>query len=67
MGLLQEKGSRGHGVTFHISEGGVVTISGIVNTRQERERVIDLARKTPGITEVRPRINVRESWRTSPR
>jgi serine/threonine-protein kinase len=66
-GLFKEKPSDRQGVIIEVTERGVATITGILNTRQEREQVISLARETPGITEVRARINVRESWQAPPR
>ena len=51
-------------ITVEVSESGVATLSGVLNTREERQRAVDVVRATPGITDVRSRINVRESWQT---
>ena len=51
-------------ITAEVSESGVATLSGVLNTREERQRAVDVVRATPGITDVRSRINVRESWQT---
>ena len=39
--------------------GSVVTVSGVVNTQEEKERALQLARDTAGVTQVVDRIQLR--------
>jgi eukaryotic-like serine/threonine-protein kinase len=62
-GLLREAGAA-TGLTVDVGPDGLVTLTGILDTRNDRERATDLARNVPGVTGVRARINVRESWQS---
>lgn len=61
-GLLRDGTGTPTGLGVEVGADGAVTLTGILNTREERDRAIGLARSVPGVTEVRTRINVRESW-----
>jgi serine/threonine protein kinase len=49
------------GLTVEVDAQRIITLRGIVRDVAEREEAVRLAR-VKGVTEVRPRINVRDSW-----
>lgn len=61
-GFLKGSSSSEFGVTVEVSSDRIVTLIGILRTRQERTETVRLAREISGVTEVRQRINVLESW-----
>lgn len=61
-GFLKRSSADELGVTVEVSSDGVATLTGILRNRQERTGTVRLAREIPGITEVKQRINVLESW-----
>lgn len=62
-GLLRERGSDGMGVTVEIAPDRVVTLTGVLRDREQRERTVRLVEAVPGVKQVRPNINLQESWR----
>jgi hypothetical protein len=50
-------------ISVNVEPGGKVTLRGVVGTRQDRDRAVRLAREVGGVSEVRAKINVRESWK----
>jgi osmotically-inducible protein OsmY len=63
-GLLKQSGDNQWGVTVDITSGGVVTLTGVLQNNQQRNDTVRLAAEVPGITEVKQRINVQQSWNT---
>jgi len=63
-GLLKQSGGNQWGVTVDITNGGVVTLTGVLQNNQQRNDTVRLAGEVPGITEVKQRINVQQSWNT---
>jgi serine/threonine-protein kinase len=62
-GLLRERGPDGMGVTVEIAPDRVVTLTGVLRDREQRERTVRLVEAVPGVKQVRPNINLQESWR----
>jgi osmotically-inducible protein OsmY len=60
--LLKQAGGNTWGVSVDVAPTGAVTLTGIVQNRDQRTETIRLAGEVPGVSEVRPNINVRESW-----
>ena len=60
-GLLKQ-GSAPWGVSVDVAPTGAVTLTGIVQSGAQKSESVRLASQVPGVTEVRPQINVRESW-----
>jgi hypothetical protein len=60
--LLKQGGGSAWGVSVDVAPTGAVTLTGIVQSRDQRTETIRLAGEVPGVSEVRPNINVRESW-----
>ncbi len=60
--LLKQGGAGALGVSVDVAPTGAVTLTGIVQSRDQRAETIRLASEVPGVSEVRPNINVRESW-----
>jgi osmotically-inducible protein OsmY len=63
-GLLKQSGGNQWGVTVDIATDGIVTLTGVLQNNQQLNDTVRLAREVPGVTEVRRRINVQESWNT---
>jgi len=63
-GLLKQSSGNQWGVTVDITSGGVVTLTGVLQNNQQRNDTVRLAAEVPGITEVKQRINVQQSWNT---
>ena len=51
-GLLKQSGGNQWGVTVDITNGGVVTLTGVLQNNQQRNDTVRLAASAPGITEV---------------
>jgi tRNA A-37 threonylcarbamoyl transferase component Bud32 len=62
-GLLREGSGSPIGLTVDVARDGTVTLTGILNTGEERDRAVALAQDVPGVVGVRARVNVRESWK----
>ena len=54
------------GLTVDVARDGTVTLTGVLNTGEERDRAVALAQDVPGVVAVRARVNVRESWKGRP-
>jgi serine/threonine-protein kinase len=54
------------GVTVDVNADRVVTLTGVLRDRAQRERSVRLAREVPGVRDVKPMINVQESWKSEP-
>jgi osmotically-inducible protein OsmY len=63
-GLLKEGRNAQWGVTVDVTDGGVVTLTGVLQTNEQRNDTVRLAGEVPGITDVKQRINVQQSWTT---
>jgi len=61
-GLLKDTGSQGLGATVDIASDGVVTITGVLRDEEQLRETIRLAREVHGVSDVKPRINLRKSW-----
>ena len=57
--LLEDRKLRDRAVRAEV-EGGVVTLTGRVRTREEAERAMEVARQTPGVRDVVSRLEVFE-------
>ena len=55
---------RSGGVTVDVTDGGGVTLTGVLQTNEQRNDTVRLAAEVPGITDVKQRINVQQSWTT---
>jgi predicted Ser/Thr protein kinase len=62
-GLLREGSASAVGLAVEVTSDGAVTLTGVLHTREERDRAVALAREVSGVGEVRARINVMESWK----
>jgi serine/threonine protein kinase len=62
-GLLKERGSDTVGVTVGITPDRVVTLTGVLRDREQRDRTVNLVRAVPGVKDVSANINLQESWR----
>jgi len=65
-GLLREGSASPVGLAVDVARDGTVTLTGILDTSEERDRAVALARDVPGVVAVRARVNVRESWKGKP-
>ena len=63
-GLLKENRNAQWGVTVDVTDGGVVTLTGVLQTNDQRNDTVRLAAEVPGVTDVKQRINVQQSWTT---
>jgi osmotically-inducible protein OsmY len=63
-GLLKQGGGDQWGVTVEVTSGGVVTLTGVLHNNEQRNETVRLAAEVPGVTEVKQRINVQQSWNT---
>ena len=63
-GLLKQSGADRWGVSVEITGAGVVTLTGVLRNDQQRSDTVRLAGAVPGVSEVRQRINVQQSWNT---
>jgi osmotically-inducible protein OsmY len=63
-GLLKQSAGNQWGVTVEITSGGVVTLTGVLQNNEQRNETVRLAADVPGVTEVKQRINVQQSWNT---
>jgi osmotically-inducible protein OsmY len=61
-GLLKQGGGSQWGVSVDITDAGVITLTGVLQNNQQRNDTVRLAAEVPGVTEVRQRINVQQSW-----
>jgi osmotically-inducible protein OsmY len=61
-GLLKQSNADRWGVIVDITTGGVVTLTGVLRNNDERNETVRLAGEVPGVSEVKPRINVPQSW-----
>jgi hypothetical protein len=61
-GLLKQSNADRWGVIVDITTGGVVTLTGVLRNNDERNETVRLAGEVPGVSEVKPRINVQQSW-----
>jgi len=61
-GLLKQSGGNQWGVSVDVADGGIVTLTGVLQNNQQRNDTVRLAAEVPGVTEVKQRINVQQSW-----
>lgn len=57
--LLEDRRLRNRAVRAEV-DGGIVTLTGRVRTREEAERALEIARQTPGVRDVTSRLEVFE-------
>jgi osmotically-inducible protein OsmY len=61
-GLLRQGGGS-DGVSVDVTDGGVVTLTGVLQNDQQRNDAVRLAGEVPGVTEVKRSINLKQSWK----
>jgi osmotically-inducible protein OsmY len=49
-------------VTVEVGPDGVVMLTGVVQSADQRTESVRLATAVPGVTDVKQRINVQQSW-----
>ena len=54
------------GLAVDVARDGTVTLTGVLNTGDDRDRAVALAQGVPGVVAVKARVNVRESWKDRP-
>ena len=65
-GFLKGAGPDQLGVTVDVNADRVVTLTGVLRDSAQRERSVRLAREVPGVRDVKPMINLQESWKSEP-
>ena len=51
------------GVSVEMGGDGIVTLTGVLQTLEQRNETVRLAGQVPGVAGVQQRINVQQSWK----